>query len=1130
MAFSSLYYTDLQLPNLNADNTTYGVILNNYVQGLETKLHNLLTRINAAGVGDSSTLATTNASISSANTKANSVLPDPYSGNYTTQSSWPSYNTELVALGVTIPQTSAEILAFFEIPSGGTTSPMEDLKNFLDAKLDALDTAVSSIEAEILDAQQDTCATKTILDALTIYRSGGTTVTVTAENADEFSPPYVQGSYNSSHSRYEWSQSGNSTTYYQAPTGELQQNTGGTAPYSVTLSISTVNDFSPIYQNTGTFSDTRSGMDSHTFTVYNRNSTNYYYTTINNSNLGVSAGSFYTRGGGGSTGGNYVQQISYNASTYYWRWQKDAAYNGTVSNTSGASDYYVTLNSSYGGDFESVTLSGFSNGEWTDPRVDASTQTFNTFRISGGSTIFYAPQNDVTINGVSLVANRFYTQSGGSGSSGQNLSNDNYDSSHYWRWSRNAAYNGLVSANSTSSGYYTTLNTIYGGNFSAVSGGSGWFHDRYNVSTQTFNKYTDGTTTFYAPTATTSINNKTLNKDQFYTQSAESSYQVSLNTKWSWVRDVLTTVSYTNGSSFPDQNQATSGYWYVWSNTQNSSFSDRSLYIRIQIPLTSGGTSAFYMRIYYPFSNSGYYKINYQGGSVDSLTYVRSDGTVKSLSGGDFGYDYVQNLNDVVYVYGSTTISGTSYSFLIEKGSQVSYSPRTDGDLWYFSFSQYDSDGTLTIRDAGTNAVLLTKSNVSVTTTSVTENATASTPAYTHNRNDSVTDLSSVTPSGASYSSPGNIKSYAVVGSGSSHPTRSYTQYNDYTYSDYNFTGSTDLGRTSFVWNGSEVFSENDVTYASATTSTTVVSGNTYTYAQTGTIQIDQTDLKEFTINQSYTSTTEDYTYSAYNYVYTPTTGKVTIVWNGSQIGSTITGQTFAQATTSVTRTESGVSVTYARDGSNKLTGVDDQKFSVKRSYTENLVYQPYTYTLHTNTQSFPATYTYADVTDQIVSKELTLLESDTATLTYTQIPTDIGSGINESVFSISASDYGVIQDLLDNSILVANSFASFWGRQGSSRALTASVVGDISYLLSPTYAGEDRSLTNAADVQVKYTGPATVDSTSRLTVRMPYVNGVTNYYGKTIGDNDVLYYYQYKTRYPLPTINCSNPSPPYFI
>ena len=144
MPFNSSIYTDLELPSLNQDNSTYGTIINTYFQALETKLKNLSDRINAAGVGDSSSLAQINSDI-------DGILPDPYAGDYSTVSTWPAYNTELTALGLSPPETASEINTFFD------GADFAIFANFLNGKLDSIDAILTTAESDIDDAETDIC-------------------------------------------------------------------------------------------------------------------------------------------------------------------------------------------------------------------------------------------------------------------------------------------------------------------------------------------------------------------------------------------------------------------------------------------------------------------------------------------------------------------------------------------------------------------------------------------------------------------------------------------------------------------------------------------------------------------------------------------------------------------------------------------------------------------------------------------------------------------------------------------------------------------------------------------------------------------------------------------------------------
>jgi len=168
MPQSSTYYTDLSLPSLNEDGSTWGTILNQYLEDLTGKLKALSDRINAAGVGTDSTLAQINRDINSVDTINSQlpagcpdIFPDPYSGVHTTVSTWPAFNTELTALGLSPPETEAEILAFFT----GDPSPMDDLKDFFDTRIATINSTLDTAETNIARALRDTCKTNAVLDS-----------------------------------------------------------------------------------------------------------------------------------------------------------------------------------------------------------------------------------------------------------------------------------------------------------------------------------------------------------------------------------------------------------------------------------------------------------------------------------------------------------------------------------------------------------------------------------------------------------------------------------------------------------------------------------------------------------------------------------------------------------------------------------------------------------------------------------------------------------------------------------------------------------------------------------------------------------------------------------------------------
>lgn len=189
MSFSSSPYTDLILPTPNEDNSTYGTILNTYFQALETKLKNLSDRINAAGVGSSSTLAQINRDIAQTDTNTSGILPDPYSGDFTTVSTWPAFNTELTALGLSPPQTASEIEAFF------AGSDFTSFVNFLNGKLTALDTLVSTAETDICIANKYSDVVLNPEDYLVWTQTSQTTHSFTTTNSSIASGTYTNATF-----------------------------------------------------------------------------------------------------------------------------------------------------------------------------------------------------------------------------------------------------------------------------------------------------------------------------------------------------------------------------------------------------------------------------------------------------------------------------------------------------------------------------------------------------------------------------------------------------------------------------------------------------------------------------------------------------------------------------------------------------------------------------------------------------------------------------------------------------------------------------------------------------------------------------------------------------------------------
>jgi hypothetical protein len=194
MPISLTTYTDLEIPTPNGDPTTYGVIINQFFESLTTKIAALATRISAAeaSLGDTSTANTILYNITQV-TNINSLLqadgvtsdklltgtsttllPDPYSGNYSTTSTFPAFTGTGEALeNIDPPETESEILNFDYVA----------FRNALDGILSIISTRVAQTEADILQARIDVCKAKAYIDA---YNAGGTTVKVLGNVATYF--------------------------------------------------------------------------------------------------------------------------------------------------------------------------------------------------------------------------------------------------------------------------------------------------------------------------------------------------------------------------------------------------------------------------------------------------------------------------------------------------------------------------------------------------------------------------------------------------------------------------------------------------------------------------------------------------------------------------------------------------------------------------------------------------------------------------------------------------------------------------------------------------------------------------------------------------------------------------------
>jgi len=174
MPTTSSYYADLEYPTVNEDASTYGTIINTYLDGLLTKLKavsdrvtnsqaqlgninrgvNAVDRINntlAGAIGSSALLPST----------GTTLLPDPYSGTYIKTTSWPAFTSELSSYSPPTTQSEVENFDYQGFASALTT------------ELNRIDATVTQAEADILAAQKDTCRTKKYID--TFQNDGVTT-------------------------------------------------------------------------------------------------------------------------------------------------------------------------------------------------------------------------------------------------------------------------------------------------------------------------------------------------------------------------------------------------------------------------------------------------------------------------------------------------------------------------------------------------------------------------------------------------------------------------------------------------------------------------------------------------------------------------------------------------------------------------------------------------------------------------------------------------------------------------------------------------------------------------------------------------------------------------------------------
>lgn len=175
-------YSDLQIPTVNDDGNTYGIIINQFFEDLTGKIFALAAQITSAqtDLGDTNTVNTILYNINQLNA-INTLLvsdgvtsdklrtgttvqlhPDPYGGSHTPTSSWPAYTGTGEALAsISVPTTESEILNF----------DYQAFKTALDSIVSTISARISQAQADITAARVDICKTKKYTNA---KQSGGT--------------------------------------------------------------------------------------------------------------------------------------------------------------------------------------------------------------------------------------------------------------------------------------------------------------------------------------------------------------------------------------------------------------------------------------------------------------------------------------------------------------------------------------------------------------------------------------------------------------------------------------------------------------------------------------------------------------------------------------------------------------------------------------------------------------------------------------------------------------------------------------------------------------------------------------------------------------------------------------------
>ena len=167
MPTTSAYYSDLEYPTVNEDASTYGGLINTYLDDLLTKLKAISTRVtnSQAQLGNinrgtnavdriNNTLAGAIGSSALLSGTGTTLLPDPYSGTYTKTTSWPAFTSQLSSYSP--PTTQSEVENF----------DYQGFATALQTEVDRIEATVTQAEADILQARKDTCRTKKIIEAI----------------------------------------------------------------------------------------------------------------------------------------------------------------------------------------------------------------------------------------------------------------------------------------------------------------------------------------------------------------------------------------------------------------------------------------------------------------------------------------------------------------------------------------------------------------------------------------------------------------------------------------------------------------------------------------------------------------------------------------------------------------------------------------------------------------------------------------------------------------------------------------------------------------------------------------------------------------------------------------------------